>query len=155
MGNLLFSPNGSINTAEFMRAGLILIAIGVLIGVAGYLLPQSAKLIGYLPLLLLYPWAVIWIKRLRDGGKSGWMFLLYLLIYFVLFMIAFMILGGSEIFKFAMEATSEGMGEAEMNTKMEAMSQSLHVPMMIVGGFISLVMLYIGDKTIPRGVDEE
>jgi len=155
MGNLLLSPNGSINTAEFMRAGLILIAISVLISLVGYLMPQSAKLLGYVSLVLIYPWAVIWIKRLRDGGKSGWMFLLYLLLYIVLMIVAFMILGGGEIFKFSMEAVKEGMGEAEMMAKTEMMSQALQIPMMVVGAFISLVMLYIGDKTIPKGVGEE
>ncbi|PHS37792.1 MAG: hypothetical protein COA91_09540 [Robiginitomaculum sp.] len=155
MGNLLLSPNGSINTAEFMRAGLILIAIAVLLGVGGYLMPQSAKILSYLSFVLIYPWAVIWIKRLRDGGKSGWMFLLYLLIYIVLIVVASMILGGGEIFKFSMEAAKEGMDKAEMTAKMEMMEQALQIPMMIVGGFVSLVMLYIGDKTIPKGVSEE
>ncbi len=154
MGNLLFSPNGSINTAEFMRAGLILIAMSVLLSLGGYFMPQSAKLLGYVSFLLIYPWAVIWVKRLRDGGKSGWMFLLYLLVYIVLIAVAFMILGGGEIFKFSMEAVKEGMSEAEMTAKTEMMGQAMQIPMMIVGAFISLVMLYIGDKTIPKGVGE-
>ncbi len=155
MGNLLFSPNGSINTAEFMRAGLILIAIALLLGVVGYLMPQIAKPLGYLQYLLLYPWAVIWIKRLRDGGKSGWMFLIYFLLYIVLVMVAFFILGGGEMIKFTMQAAQEGMGEAEMTAKAEAMVKAMQVPLMLVGAFISLVMLYIGDKTIPKGVSED
>jgi len=155
MGNLLFSPNGRIGSAEFLRAGLILIAIAVLIGVVGYLLPQFSKPLEYLGFLLLYPWAVIWIKRLRDGGKSGWMFLLYFLIYIVLAMIAFMILGGGEMMRFGMEAVSEGMGEAEITAKSEAMVEAMRVPMMIVSAFVSLVVLYIGDKTIPKGAGEE
>jgi len=155
MGNLLFSPNGSIGTVEFLRAGLTLIAIAVLMGVVGHLLPQFSKPLEYLGFLLLYPWAVIWIKRLRDGGKSGWMFLLYFLIYIVLSTIAFLILGGGEMIRFTIEAASEGMGEAEIAAKSEVMATAMKVPFMVVGVFISLVMLYIGDKTIPKDVGEE
>ncbi|PHS35116.1 MAG: hypothetical protein COA91_13610 [Robiginitomaculum sp.] len=155
MGSLLFSPNGSIGSAEFMRAGFILVAIAALLGVVAYLMPQMSDPLGYLQFLLLYPWAVIWIKRLRDGGKSGWMFLVYLLIYVVLAIIAFLIVGGGEIMKLSMEAASEGMGKDEMTAKAEAIARSIQIPSMIVGAIVSLIILYIGDKTIPKGVSED
>jgi len=64
-------------------------------------------------------------------------------------------LGGGEMIKFTMQAAQEGMGEAEMTAKAEAMVKAMQVPLMLVGAFISLVMLYIGDKTIPKGVSED
>jgi uncharacterized membrane protein YhaH (DUF805 family) len=36
---------------------------------------------------LIYPWVVLWRKRLHDNGKTGWFLLLILLVWFILSMI--------------------------------------------------------------------
>jgi uncharacterized membrane protein YhaH (DUF805 family) len=70
----LFNPMGRIGPAAFRNAAIILIVIGACLG----LLPVAAPALTfwtYLAMLLIYPWAVIWVKRFHDAGKSGKWFL--------------------------------------------------------------------------------
>jgi uncharacterized membrane protein YhaH (DUF805 family) len=65
---------GRIGPVAFRNAAIVLILVG-----AGFsLLPLALPALtfwSYLSLLLIYPWAVIWVKRLHDAGKSGKWFL--------------------------------------------------------------------------------
>ena len=76
MGNLLFSPSGRIGPDEFMRGVYVVVAVSFLIN----LLPMvSVTLSSPLKLLMIgaaYCWVALFIKRFRDGGKSGWMVLI-------------------------------------------------------------------------------
>jgi len=77
---LFLKPQGRIGPAEFQTGALILIAVGFVIGV----LPVISLALGFLGiigLLLIYPWVVLWIKRLHDAGQSGWMVLAVVLVY--------------------------------------------------------------------------
>ena len=74
MGNLLFSPQGRISSADFMRGGYILVLAAIALGLLHLVNTAIALVLGFLNILLMYAWAVLWIKRLHEGGKSGWMF---------------------------------------------------------------------------------
>jgi uncharacterized membrane protein YhaH (DUF805 family) len=69
----LFNPKGRIGPVTFRNNALILVGIGVLMGLVPLVWPSP--LLAIIGLVLLYPTAVLWIKRLHDAGKSGWLFL--------------------------------------------------------------------------------
>ena len=81
MGQLFFSPQGRISSAEFMRGGFILVLIAIGLGLVMLVNPVVGKILAIADIVLMYAWAVLWIKRLHEGGKSGWMFFLYILLY--------------------------------------------------------------------------
>jgi uncharacterized membrane protein YhaH (DUF805 family) len=70
----LFYPMGRIGPATFRNAALVLIAAGACISIMPALAPALWAL-SFLSFVMLYPWVVIWVKRLHDAGKSGWWFL--------------------------------------------------------------------------------
>ncbi len=70
----MLNPFGRIGPAKFRNAALVLIAVGAVISLLPAIVPTMA-LWTYASLLLLYPWVVIWVKRLHDAGKSGKWFL--------------------------------------------------------------------------------
>ncbi len=82
-----FSPMGRIGPVTFRNAALILIAIGAAISLMPLVAPQLA-MFTFASLVLLYPWAVIWVKRLHDAGKSGKLFLAILAAWWVVSAIA-------------------------------------------------------------------
>jgi len=83
---LLLNPQGRIGPSDFQRGALILIAIGFVLAILP-LVSFALSFLGILGLVLIYPWAVIWIKRLHDAGQSGWMFIAVALAWFVVSLI--------------------------------------------------------------------
>ena len=154
MGNLLFSPSGRIDSSEFYKGGFILIALGVLLGLTSLISPQIGKIFSFISILLIYPWVVIWVKRLHNGGKSGWMVLVYLLIYVVLMLIAMLIVmglfGGGEYFKMIMDSANGDISQAEMETRAAAYGKSIMIPSNIASIAVSLLTMFIGDKATPN-----
>ena len=81
----MMSANGRMAPADFQKAGLVLVAISFVLGLFPLFLPLIlAGVIGLLSLVLIYPWVCIWSKRLHDAGKSGWLFLVVLVVWIVL-----------------------------------------------------------------------
>lgn len=154
MGDLLFSPNGRIGSAAFMKAGYILILIGTALGMVKMFNPVLGAMFGFLSMLLLYPWVCIWIKRLHNGGKSGWMIFLYILIYGVIIMTSTLVVlsmfAGSEFFALVSEKMADEISQTEYMERIETMGQNLALPTTIAGILSSLLTLYIGDNTIPN-----
>jgi uncharacterized membrane protein YhaH (DUF805 family) len=80
--DVLFNPTGRIGPVAFRNAALILIAIGAMFSLLPLAAPQLA-MFSFFSFALLYPWAVIWVKRFHDAGKSGKMFLAVLAAWWV------------------------------------------------------------------------
>ena len=76
MGKILFSPDGRIGPANFMRGVYVLLALSFLINLLPMVSPALAAPFKILMMVIAYCWVVLFIKRFRDGGKSGWMVLL-------------------------------------------------------------------------------
>ncbi|MBV9550535.1 MAG: DUF805 domain-containing protein [Alphaproteobacteria bacterium] len=70
----LLNPMGRISPTAFRNAAMILITLGACLSLLPLALPALA-LWSFASLLLLYPWAVIWVKRFHDACKSGKWFL--------------------------------------------------------------------------------
>ena len=155
MGNLLFSPNGRINSSEFTKAALILIALGFILA-----LPEALGMTGALTtiaalisFLLLYPWVVIWIKRYHDAGKSGWTSLVPIIIYIIAAIVLMMVLLGDE-FMAMFQAASEGASQAETEAMAEEMGQGKQIPLLIATTVLSAAIA-LGFNAIIKRDDHE
>lgn len=93
MGNLLFSPSGRIGPGEFMRGVTILVVVNLVLALLPIFVPALAVL-SILGLVIIWCWIALWIKRYHDGGKSGWMCLIPIVVWLVIAIIASMILPG-------------------------------------------------------------
>ena len=87
MSNLFFSPSGRIGSQDFMKAGVILIAIGAGLSVLKIISPATGLIAGIASLVLLFPWICIWLKRLHNGNKSGEMIVGYIALYAALLIV--------------------------------------------------------------------
>jgi len=150
MGNLLFSPNGRINSGEFTKGAIILIALGVILSLPEILGMKSlAAITGILSFVLLYPWVVIWIKRYHDGGKSGWMCLIPIIIYIIAAIALMTFMLGDE-FMAMFQAASEGASQAETEALAEEMGKGKQVPLLIATTILSVVIALGFNRIIKR-----
>ncbi len=78
----MFNPRGRIDPVAFRNAALVLIVIGAILSLLPLVQP-ALTMLSLLSLALIYPWIVIWVKRLHDAGKSGGMFVGVLLLWLV------------------------------------------------------------------------
>jgi len=83
MGNLLFSPSGRIGPGQFMSAVTILVLVGAVLGLLPIFVPALA-ILGIVGFVMIWCWIVIWVKRYHDGGKSGWMSLIPIVVWIVI-----------------------------------------------------------------------
>lgn len=82
MGNLLFSPSGRVGPAEFMKGATLLIIIGFILSILPAL-STALGMLGIIGIVLWWCWIVLWIKRYHDGGKSGWMCLVPIIVFII------------------------------------------------------------------------
>lgn len=80
--NHLFVPSGKLNRKEFIINNVILLG---LLGII-CLIPS----IMILSLLLLYPFYLLAIKRLRDANLSSWLVIVYIIPAFIVPMMIFL-----------------------------------------------------------------
>lgn len=148
MGNLLFSPSGRINSGEFLKAALILIAVGFVLNLPSLLgMKAIATPLGLLSYLLAYPWIVIWVKRYHDSGKSGWMCLIPLLVYIVIFLVAMFMALGNEIGQI-FELAASGASQAEQEAAAEGMIEGKEMLVGMIGIVASLVVVLLFNALI-------
>ncbi len=79
MGNLLFSPSGRISPSLYMKGMVVLAVVSSIL----QLLPMISPALGVLGIIgfvVLYCFFALSIKRAHDGGKSGWMSIVYFII---------------------------------------------------------------------------
>ena len=114
MGNLLFSPSGRINAAQFMQGAYVLIALGFVINVFPLISFQIGSILSIVGLALIWCWIALFIKRFHDAGKSGWLCLVPI----VIFIIGSMVLGSVLSNMFAGDLV------AEMETAVEAATEA-------------------------------
>lgn len=83
MMSVLFNPNGRIGPRTFWRGVVILLAIMIVINVAGAYAGPAGQMLGLLTLAAPYCYLCVYGKRLHDADKSAWFFLLFFLGYFI------------------------------------------------------------------------
>ena len=84
MGNLLFSPNGRIGPDEFVKGIMILALISAVITIIPMFSYSLGTMLGLVSIVLLFPLFCLLIKRSHDAGKSGWMSIVWFIIYLII-----------------------------------------------------------------------
>ncbi len=157
MGNLYFSPKGRIGPAAFQQAAITLIAISFILNVLPLLSFGLAAILGLVGIILIWPWICIWIKRLHDAGKSGWMLLLILLVMIILSMIA------SQVVNMIVGVDQAALQEAAMNadggimgmfSAVQTASKALILPNAISGAIVGLVIVFGANKLLKSDPEE-
>ena len=139
----LFDPQGRISPAQFQESALILIAIGAVVGMVPYFFP-GATMWTMISIVLLYPWVVIWIKRLHDAGKPGWIFVPILIVYLAISWTAAYFVGNYF-------APQTGPTPTEFAAAMEQASlraETTAIPTVIVSVLISVAFVFIANALL-------
>ena len=153
MLNLLFSPSGRISSSEFMTGAYVLIAAAFIIALLPLISYALAAPFGFLGLVMIYCWVVLWVKRYHDGGKSGWTCLLPIVVFLVLSLIAGMVVSmmGLSGIDPAMESQMNEAAESGDLSGMFSMlmgatgdiAKKTAIPNAISGAVVSLIVVFI------------
>jgi uncharacterized membrane protein YhaH (DUF805 family) len=141
--NTLLDPEGRIDPVTFRDAAMILIGIGAVLS----LLPLAAPaltMVSFISFVLLYPWLVIWVKRFHDAGKSGWTFLLVLVLWLI-------VNAGAHSLISAQFAPAQGAKPTNLPEAMAfitARMQATAIPNTIASVIISLAFVLIGNALL-------
>ena len=88
MSNLLFSPSGRIGPQTFLKGLGIIALINAFIKMVPAFSFTLGSLLALAGLVLLFPLFCLLIKRSHDGGKSGWMSIVWFILIIVFGLIA-------------------------------------------------------------------
>lgn len=161
MGALLFSPNGDISPAQFLRGAYVLILLTILVNTFPIITVMGAVFIKYVFFpIVFYCWSILFIKRYRRGGKSGWMTLLPIGIFLFGFMILSVLvqtLFGGEMYaeyQAAMvELSEDGLDLKAMmglvETYAEPLAKKLALPWAFAYAAFSAGLIWLFNAVIP------
>lgn len=149
---LFFNPQGRITKGQFQTGALVLIAISFLFALipavvgGGALMAVSAvtTLIG---LVMIWCWIALWVKRLHQGGITGWMVILLGIGWFFISSIAGTVLT-AVLAPDLMSMTPDGDFMEMMQRSMEA-SRSIAVPNAIVSALVSVGFVFVANAALP------
>lgn len=94
MFQLLFNPSGYIDSQEFRKGAVLLLALNFFMWAGWYGGPLLGSLLGMVSVITIYCWACLFIKRLADGEKSGLWFIPIFIAFFMLAYFLFAIFVG-------------------------------------------------------------
>lgn len=140
--SVLFAPNGRINPGQFQTGASVLLGIGFVLALVP--LTGNSALISVQTLVglaMIYPWVVLWRKRLHDSGKSGWFLLLIVLVWFIISMIASQVI----TMLFAgdmMQAMEDVTGFSQMMQAQAQLAQELALPNAISSLVVGLIVVF-------------
>ncbi len=149
---LFFNPQGRITKGQFQTGALVLIAISFVFALipavvgGGALMAVSAvtTLIG---LVMIWCWIALWVKRLHQGGITGWMVILLGIGWFFISSIAGTVLT-AVLAPDLMSMTPDGDFMEMMQRSMEA-SRSIAVPNAIVSALVSVGFVFVANAALP------
>ncbi len=154
--SLYFNPNGRIGPAIFQKSAIILIAIGFVLNLLNMFAPMLMPLTFLAGIILIWPWICLWIKRLHDAGKSGWMLLLIILVMIVLSMISsfivrmFVKVNPADV----QAAMANAHGFAEMFKAGMAANKALMLPNAIASVIVQLIVVFGANAMLKSDPEE-
>ncbi len=154
--NLYFSPKGRIGPSVFQQSAIILIVIGFVLNMLNMFVPMLMPLTVLAGFVLLWPWICLWVKRLHDAGKSGWMLLLVIFVMIVLSMISsfivrlFVKINPADV----QAAMANAHGFAEMMKAGMAANKPLMLPNAIAGVIVQLIVVLGGNAVLKSDPEE-
>ena len=90
---ILFNPQGRISSAEFWRGIVILVGVYLVSTVASaYASFGLSMILGFVPILIMYPLLCVYGKRFHDSGRTAWLSVLVFFGFWTLSIIANQIL---------------------------------------------------------------
>ncbi len=157
MGSLYLSPKGRIGPAAFQQAAIVLIVIGFVINILPMFSMGLGMILGLVGLVLVWPWLCIWIKRLHDAGKSGWMVLLVIVVLIILNVISSQLV--NRITGFDQAAMQEAMVNAKggfmgMISASAEMSKDMILPRAIASVVVGLIVVFGGNMLLKSDPEE-
>ena len=133
-----------------MRGAMLLIALGFVLSIPGILGMKALNgIAALLSFALIFPWVVIWVKRYHDGGKSGWMCLIPIIVYALLFGVVMAVMLGGE-FSQILELASSGASQAEQQEASEQLMKGKELPVAIIGVVVSAATAFLFNSMIKR-----
>ena len=164
MLKLLFNNHGRISSRQFIYGGYVLILAAVAFGLlekstyaSAVALPVSwLTLLG--AILVMAAWTCLWIKRLHQGNKNGWVFLVFVagygLVLTIVSVIFILIFNDGHLLALAMEHASGTIERDEYYDSIAKMRPQLFLPLIVARAIASMSILHFGDKIIPIDPDE-
>lgn len=85
----LFSPKGEVSQTDMFAAGGLMVVLALIknLGMFTFQIPVFGLIFLFFLPMAWYVWSVLWVKRYRDIGESGWMALLPIAAFIALFCI--------------------------------------------------------------------
>ena len=117
MGKLLFSPKGRISQLSFLKGFGLIVLLHALITMLGAFNLAASGALALLSLLLFYPVICLLIKRNHDGGKSGWVSIVWLILFIIIwFMVTSMAqnMTGGDILAEMKELTQAALEDGDL-----------------------------------------
>jgi len=149
---LFFSPNGRITKSQFQTGAFVLIAISFVFAVlpavvGGMALMAVSGITGLIGLVMIWCWIALWVKRLHQGGITGWMTILLALGWFFIYMIVSTIVTAV----LAPELMSMQPSGDFMSSTLESMeaSRRIAVPGAIASALVSLGFVFVANAALP------
>jgi uncharacterized protein DUF805 len=143
--NTMLNPQGRIGPVTFRNAAMILITIGAILTLLPLALPALTAL-SFVSLVLIYPWIVIWVKRLHDAGKSGWMFVVVLVLYLIASYVSSLFISAQ--FAPAQAPVANPNDLSAVMASMTAQMQATALPSAIVSVVISLAFVFAANALL-------
>lgn len=155
MMNLLFSPKGRINSTDFMRGVIVLIVISAILTLLPLAHPKL-MMVGMLGLILYWCWIVLYIKRLHDAGKSGWLVLAILVVFIGVsyFVGNFVQSTFAPDVKQAMDAASTSGDLTEVLALAGELTKKLALPSAISSSVVSYGVAFLVNKFLSHDPEE-
>lgn len=149
LGNLLFSPSGRINSSEFRKGAVILLALNFFLWLTWYAGVAVGALAALLSFGFIYCWICLFAKRFEDAGKSpawfiavffGFLFLSYILAGFLALVLSPDLLERNAELQAAMQNDPEDI--QALMPLMNQMMQSLIVPYAVAYFFAGAIIAF-------------
>lgn len=150
---LFFSPNGRITKSQFQTGAFVLIAISFIFAclpavVGGTTLMAVSAITSLIGLVMLWCWIALWVKRLHQGGVTGWM---TILLGFGWFFVN-SIVGGVVTVMMAPELMTQQPQSTDfmeiMQQSMEA-SRAIAIPSAIASAIVSVAFVFVANAALP------
>jgi uncharacterized membrane protein YhaH (DUF805 family) len=150
---LFFNPNGRITKAQFQSGALVLIAISFVFAVipavvGGTALMAISGVTGLIGLVMIWCWIALWVKRLHQGGITGWIVILLGLGWTVINSIVGTLLTAILLPEALTMSPDSGSFMEIMQQSMEV-SRQVAIPSAIASALASFGFVFVANAALP------